>query len=113
MIRTKEIRIGKDFSHAPLGRFPSDGKFNGETFRKRLLVPALKENSTVTVIIDDVEGYGSSFLEEAFGGLVRDEGFSEADLNERLKISYDDQRFKLYASAIKRHIKAADRAVVA
>ncbi|MCJ9428156.1 STAS-like domain-containing protein [Kordiimonas marina] len=70
------IDVGKDFSVAPAGRNLSDGPNSGERFRKDFLVPALKENRHILIKLDTAEGYGSSFLEEAFGGLVREEGFS-------------------------------------
>ena len=36
--------------------------------------------------MDGAVGYGPSFLEEAFGGLVRCEGFEKSTLDTRLKI---------------------------
>ncbi|MNG10228.1 hypothetical protein D3C84_936860 [compost metagenome] len=35
-------------------------------------------------------GYGSSFLEEAFGGLVRVKKFSKETLHKKLKFSYKE-----------------------
>jgi hypothetical protein len=60
-------------------------------FRRRHLVPALREGEQARVNLNGTLGYGSSFLEEAFGGLVRLEGFLAADLRRRLKIESDDQ----------------------
>lgn len=65
------INIASDFGTEPAGRFPSDGPLNGETFREAYLVPALRQSERIRVVLDGTEGYGSSFLEEAFGGLVR------------------------------------------
>lgn len=61
----------KDFSKYPGPRYIDLGEFSGEDFRNRVLIPALENNDSVTVNFDGVYGYGSSFLEEAFGGLVR------------------------------------------
>lgn len=79
------IHLVKDFSKEPFGRFPSDGPNSGERFRKEFLVPAIRSGGQVCV---DLSGayYGSSFLEEAFGGLVREEGFELALLRERLHV---------------------------
>lgn len=69
---TAVTNIGKTFSRFPAGRYEKDGPASGEEFRKNVLIPLL--NSDVAVIrieLDDALGYGSSFLEEAFGGLVR------------------------------------------
>ena len=67
----KTISIAKDFSVYPGGRTPDDGPNNGEKFRNLFLAPIFETNEKVKIDFDDVRGYGSSFLEEAFGGLVR------------------------------------------
>lgn len=83
---TRTISIAKDFSPTPAGRYRDDGPFPGEKFRDDLLLPALKgDNSTVAVELDGTAGFGSSFLEEAFGGLVRC-GLDAATLRRRLVI---------------------------
>lgn len=87
---SKVIDIGKDFSPTPAGRFPSEGPFSGEAFRERLLVPALAETKSLAIVLDNTEGYGSSFLEEAFGGLVRVHGFSPQELRQRLRFVTSD-----------------------
>lgn len=86
----KSITIATDYSSEPFGRYPSDGDANGTRFREEWLKPALTDSETVTVVLDGAEGYGSSFLEEAFGGLVRLCGFTEKDLHQRLKLISDD-----------------------
>ncbi|MGI2185712.1 STAS-like domain-containing protein [Shewanella oncorhynchi] len=60
-----------DFTKYPGPRYIELGPNSGEAFRKEVLKPALDENDLVQVNLDNVFGYGSSFLEEAFGGLVR------------------------------------------
>lgn len=86
----KTIVVARDFSDTPAGRVPEDGEFNGQRFLKEYLVPALKECELVTVDLDGLEGYGSSFLDEAFGGLVRDAGFSTTELHKRLRLKSDE-----------------------
>ena len=90
-MNTAVISIAKDFSRYPAGRFVDDGPFPGETFRKKLLVPALRDRKSVIVKLDGTPGYGSSFLEEAFGGLVRLEGFNLNDLKAKLSVEHRDQ----------------------
>lgn len=85
-MNTAVITVAKDFSRAPAGRFVTDGPFPGEVFRDKLLVPALQGNDIVTVDFDGTEPCGSSFLDEAFGGLVRDRGYSLKDLEQHLKV---------------------------
>lgn len=91
----KIISISNDFSLFPAGRYEKDGPYTGEGFRKNVLVPALAEYTTVTIQLDNPLGYGSSFLEEAFGGLVREEGFSEEELSGRLVFEGKKESVKL------------------
>ena len=102
------IDIGRDFSDVPSGRFPEDGEFNGQRFRRELLVPALRNHDKVFVDIDHTEGYGSSFLEEAFGGLVRDEGFPNEELTKKMVIVSNLPRTARYKRKIEQYIEMAD-----
>lgn len=87
------IRIAADFSPTPAGRYASDGPFPGETFRDAVLLPALKKGD-VTVDLDGTAGYGSSFLEEAFGGLVR-KGFPAEQLRRSLRIQSSRRSYEV------------------
>lgn len=84
---TTRIAIAEAFSPYPAGRFRVDGPFSGEQFRDDVLVPALRKGGTVEVSLDGTLGYGSSFLEEAFGGLVRECGFALRELEARLLLT--------------------------
>jgi len=84
------IRVAQDFSRHPAGRTKSDGPFSGELFRQKFLVPALRAGERLLVILDGARGYGSSFLEEAFGGLVRKEGFPRELVEQSLEIQSAD-----------------------
>jgi len=83
----RTINVGKDFHRAPAGRSFDDGPYSGEAFRKRVLIPALEGPDVVVVELDDTEGYGSSFLEEAFGGLVREGRFTADQLKMKLRVT--------------------------
>lgn len=102
-----QIRIAEDFSKYPLGRDDGDGVFNGEKFRKEFLVPALNSSSKVNVYLDGPRGYGSSFLEEAFGGLVRKEDFTISNLKKILTISYDKPLYEIYSREAWEYIEEA------
>jgi uncharacterized protein DUF4325 len=65
------ISVAKDFTRFPAGRYKRNGDTSGESFRERFLEQPLRNGAHVTVDFDGTVGYGSSFLEEAFGGLVR------------------------------------------
>jgi hypothetical protein len=91
MEKSKVINIGRDFSRYPAGRYVSDGPYSGEAFRDRFLVPALRDSTGKIVIeFDGARGYGSSFLEEAFGGLVRS-GVRASDLLSRFVFKSSDR----------------------
>lgn len=103
----KTICIGKDFSDTPIGRYPSDGPFSGERFREEFLAPALASGEAVTVVIDDVEGFGSSFLDESFGGLVRKRRFSASQLKKQLTVQCEKREFLMYRDLIWKYIGEA------
>lgn len=72
------IDLARDFSPYPSGRISKDGNFNGAKFREKHLLPAIETilggksgDTEIIVDIDGVRSFGSSFLEEAFGGLAR------------------------------------------
>ena len=68
---TIPIRVAQQFSRYPAGRYLEDGPYSGQHFRDKFLVPYIQDGTTITIYLDGTRGYGSSFLEEAFGGLVR------------------------------------------
>jgi hypothetical protein len=103
----KTIKIATEYSDTPYGRYRTDGEFSGQRFREEFLTPALKGSEIITVDIDEVEGYGSSFLDEAFGGLVRLDGFTSADLHKRLKIKNANLDFNIYRDLIWKYIDEA------
>lgn len=86
---TTRIRIPSDFSRFPAGRFYEDGPFSGQRFREELLVPALMKGH-VEVEFDGALGYGSSFLEEAFGGLLRHHQWTINELRSTLNLRTRD-----------------------
>jgi len=83
------VDIGKDYSRYPAGRFAGDGPFSGERFREEVLLPCLRRGEMLQVCLDNTAGYGSSFLEEAFGGLIR-QGIPQADVNRLLSFVTED-----------------------
>lgn len=79
------IKISKDYSDTPGARYISEGPYSGEDFRKTLLKPkfleCLEKNEELIIDFDGSFGYSDSFLEESFGGLVRDKYDSNKILN--------------------------------
>jgi hypothetical protein len=100
-MQTQMISIRNNFSENPSGRYVTDGPNSGERFRDEWLLPALRNGVVVTVNLDGALGYGSSFLEEAFGGLVR-AGFKYADLRAKLEIQ---SKLTVYKNRVWRYIQ--------
>jgi len=90
-VTEQTIDIGVDFSPYPAGRYRKLGPASGEAFRDDLLVPALGQADIVRVLLDTSRGYGSSFLDEAFGGLIRNKKLGVADLHRKLKLVSKDE----------------------
>lgn len=85
----KIVRL-RDFSLYPGPRFERLGPDSGERFRNEVLIPSLEESSNLTVDLDGViSAPGSSFLDEAFAGLIR-AGISESIVVGISFISNDD-----------------------
>jgi hypothetical protein len=70
-----EIKIRSDFSQTPGPRSRDEGDFSGEEFLETVLLPkfelVVNEESKLLVDMDGTDGYATSFLESAFGGLTR------------------------------------------
>lgn len=71
---TIEISIRKDYTKLPGGRKIKDGKGSGEGFKELIKSRLVNGTNTPLLIdLDDTPGFESSFLDEAFGGLIRDQ----------------------------------------
>lgn len=80
------ISIARDYTPYPGGRYRKNGKGSGQQFREEFLVPLFQQDRTVTLDLDGASGYPPSFLEEAFGGLVR-EGYSVDEIKRRIHLT--------------------------
>lgn len=92
----KTIVIAESFSLYPGGRNSDDGDYNGERFRKEYLEPALKKNEDIRIDLNGTAGYGSSFLDEAFAGLIR-AGIKDATDRITFDASNDYKRYAVLA----------------
>lgn len=99
----KIINIAADFSRTPGGRYRTDGPASGEEFRESVLIPALEENNSIVIELDGTRGYPSSFLEEAFGGLVRRLHLSPAEFAQKIKIKASSA-FNIYVQDIQAYV---------
>lgn len=105
------LAIAKEYSAYPSGRDERDGPFSGKRFRDELLYPRVIEafNRSVPLVVslDGVMSFGSSFLEEAFGGLIRVSGIDKSKLTQTLQIEEGRPTNSRYKAAILRYISEA------
>lgn len=75
MIEPIILNVATEFSITPDARLKENGKSSAEQFREGVLerkfLLAKKNKTTLIVNLDGAAGYGTSFLEESFGGLAR------------------------------------------
>ena len=102
------LNIAKDFSRCPGARYPDEGDNSGQEFRNNFLKPkiqeALEKGLRLKIILDGSAGYSTAFLEEAFGGLVREDGFT---LEQLAIIDYVSDEDPTYIDDIKAYIEDA------
>lgn len=103
----RTINIAKDFTKSPGARFKTDGPHSGEEFREKYLEEYFideKNNERIRIILDGTDGYGTSFLEEAFGGLARKYG-KERCLR---RLEFVSNEESILIDEIKQYIKEAN-----
>ena len=90
-----KINICNDFSETPGARYRYEGDFSGEEFRETQLAPkyneARRKREKLIIELDGGYGYPTSFLEEAFGGLVREYDYDPKEVNETLEFISNDE----------------------
>ena len=93
-MKEKHIMVVDEFHPRPYGRYAKDcttcNVTAGEVFRDKMLVPAMNNFDKVTVDLTGYNRYGRSFLDEAFGGLINECGFTKVQLDEKLKYIHHD-----------------------
>ena len=101
----KTLKIA-EFSDFPAGKSKAEDPYSGEEYREDILLPAVKEGEVV-IDFTDVFACLPSFLEEAFGGLVR-AGVPPADVKQRIKFApTDSTKYQDYIYAINKYIDDA------
>lgn len=88
------FKVVKEFSRTPSARVAKEGRFPGTDLRSKItpfIKQALQEKNIFLIDLDGASGYGTSFLEEVFGGLIREEHFKYEELKGCLKIKSDEE----------------------
>lgn len=91
------FKIAKEFSKTPGPRYIHEGPNSGELLRTskffELFRNAIEHGKIVTVDLDGTAGYGTSFLEEIFGGLIREHNLDYKQIKSHLKIISDEEPY--------------------
>lgn len=85
------VNVARDFTRFPSGRLKKNGDTSGEAFRERFLEKPLRNHEKIIVELDGTIGYGSSFLEEAFGGAVRNTRLAPEEVLRHLELRSSDR----------------------
>lgn len=95
MKKIVKINVAKDYTKTPGIRYKIDGELSGEEFREKFLDKYFEDKSLSDVVLEiDLDGgygYSPSFLEEAFGGLIRRFDINSEKLLQRLKFKSDEE----------------------
>lgn len=83
------LSVARDFSETPGPRYKWQGPWSGEVFRP-LILKKLERHDIIIVDLDGTAGYGSSFIDEAFGGLIRECLMTREDVVRRIQIKSDE-----------------------
>lgn len=115
---TMRLSIAREFRRAPMGRNRVDGKYSGEAFREDLLRPrlarAIDKRDVLVVNFDGMSTLTPSFMEEAFGGLVRENSFSVEDVLQVIRFEPEGDPFwDSYFERIKQFMRDAEKLVKA
>jgi hypothetical protein len=107
----KKLSVAEQFSKVPGARLRRDGPNSAEEFRSDVLIPVLRsainDDAVLEVLLDGTAGYGSSFLEETFGGLVRTSIFPPAQIRDHLRVVANDPLYAGYRALAVRYLNDA------
>lgn len=94
-IKAMIYSIAQNYTLTPGPRYIDEGLNSGEHFRQKVLTNLVKQaiqtGEKLTIDLDGTEGYGPSFLEESFGGLIRVEGIDYKSIMNILIIKSEDE----------------------
>ena len=103
------LKVATDFSDIPGPRYIREGSYSGEAFRENYLLPRLQQcietGDTLVIELDGTQGYGTSFLEEAFGGLIREDGLSLDQISKHIDYVSEEEPYLI--DDIKDYLKDA------
>ena len=91
------LKVSKEFTSTPGPRYRKEGTFSGQQFREDFLLDAIRkaiESDEILVVdLDGTAGYGTSFLEEAFGGLIRENNLELSVIDSHFEIISTEEEY--------------------
>ncbi len=110
MIDRYVYKISSKYTKTPGPRRSKEGDYPGEDFRRKILSKlvneAIHDNVKLVIDLDGTEGYSSSFLEESFGGLIRNDHISYKEILEHVELRSLEEPYLI--DEISRYLKDAD-----
>lgn len=99
--------IAKQYTKLPgtRNRGPHSGEHFRENVLKNLVTKAINEESKLVIDLAGTHGFAPSFLEESFGGLIREGYFTKDQLLTVLEVKCDEM--PLYAEKVIEFVKSA------
>jgi hypothetical protein len=101
------LSVATEFSETPGPRSRDEGEFSGELFLDQHLRPryqaAVAAREQLIIDLDGTEGYATSFLEAAFGGLARE--FGPEEVLRVIQLKSEDEPY--LAQEIQKYIREA------
>ncbi len=76
--------IAEQFTRYPGPRYEKQGPYSGQKFLNDVLIPNIERGEDITIDLDGTVGYGPSFLDEAFGGLIREGTLTFEEFTKRI-----------------------------
>ncbi|MGE7469221.1 STAS-like domain-containing protein [Bosea sp. NPDC003192] len=108
MTSSHVIDIAREFSRYPGGRSRADGPHSGEEFLESLLKPrllaAMRHGDKLIVLLDGVAGLPASFLDAAFGGLIRNRVVTADEAGRFIELQALTPRVQIYPKLIKEYM---------
>lgn len=108
-IKTIHYSIALKYTRTPGTR--KSGEYSGEHFRetvlRQLISKAIQEKAKLIIDLAGTHGYAPSFLEESFGGLIREGYFNKEVVLQILEVTCDEM--PLYAEKVVEFIRSATK----
>ncbi len=96
----------REFTDCPGGRYKSRSEKSGEEFRQSVLEPLLAKYAAVELDLNGAFGFPPSFLDEAFGALIRKLGKDTFMKRVKIELSDDDMALRTIAEVISKNSSA-------